>query len=85
MERFFDGTDQKIQKDKEERDRSGKLKKKQEGKEWMKEKEEIFAYVKVPLTGVFSIHREHPRATALMRPSLRRTHLYWNLPYNQVF
>jgi hypothetical protein len=51
----------------------------------MKEKEEIFAYVKVPLTGVFSIHREHPRATALMRPSLRGTHLYWNLPYNQVF
>jgi hypothetical protein len=34
---------------------------------------------------VFSFGREHPQATALVRPSLRRTHLYWNLPYNQVF
>jgi hypothetical protein len=85
MERFFDGTDQENSKTQGGKGQIRKIKKKQEGKEWMKEKEEIFAYVKVPLTGVFSIHREHPRATALMRPSLRGTHLYWNLPYNQVF
>jgi len=34
------------------------------------------------LTCVFFIWWECPRATALMRPSLRRTHSYENLPYN---
>jgi hypothetical protein len=34
-------------------------------------------------THVFSIGRGCPRATALIRPSLRRTHSYENLPYNK--
>jgi hypothetical protein len=37
----------KVQKHKEERDRSGKLKKTRR-KEWNKEKEEIFTHLEVP-------------------------------------
>jgi hypothetical protein len=33
-------------------------------------------------TCVFSICQKCPRATALTKPSLRRTHSYGNLPYN---
>jgi len=78
------GQIRKIQKHKEEKDRSGKLKKNK--KERMDErKRRDFHVCGGSHTGVFSIGREHPQATALVRPSLRRTHLYWNLPYNQVF
>ncbi len=35
-------------------------------------------------THVFSIGQEHPQATTLMQPSLRKTHSNWNLPYNLV-
>jgi len=34
-------------------------------------------------THVFSIGRKLPQAIALMRPSLRRTQSYGNLPYNK--
>ncbi len=43
---FLMGQIKKIQKHKEERDRSGKFKKEKEKKEWRKEKEEIFTYAK---------------------------------------
>ncbi len=42
-ERFFDGWIRKIQKHKEESDRS-RIFKKARGKEWRKEKEEIFTF-----------------------------------------
>jgi hypothetical protein len=45
---FLMGWIRKIQKHKEEKDRSGKFKKTRR-KEWMKEKEEIFMYVEVPI------------------------------------
>jgi len=78
------GQIRKIQKHKEERDRSGKFKKtRRKGVDERKRRD--FHVREGSHTGVFSIHREHPRATALMQPFLRRTHLYWNLPYNQVF
>jgi hypothetical protein len=47
------GQMRKIQKHKEERDRSGKFKKTRR-KECRKEKEEIVAYVEVPILIVFS-------------------------------
>jgi hypothetical protein len=45
---FLMGLIRKIQKHKEERDRSGKFRKTRR-KEWRKEKEEIFTYVEVPI------------------------------------
>jgi hypothetical protein len=45
---FLMGRIKKMQKHKEERDRSGKFKKTRK-KEWMKEKEEISMYVEVPI------------------------------------
>ncbi len=62
-------------------DESGKFKNTRR-KECRKEKEEIFYTHGGSHTHVFSIGREHPRATTLMQPSLRRTHSNWNLPYN---
>ncbi len=55
----------KVQKHKEERDRSGKFKKTRR-KEWRQEKEEIFTYLEVP--SVFCIGRGRPQATALVQP-----------------
>jgi len=52
---------------------------------WRKEKEEIFFQVcEDSHTRVFSTSRECPQATALVQSSLRRTHLYGNLPYNKM-
>jgi hypothetical protein len=48
MERIFDGMDQENSKHKEERDKSGKLKKTRR-KEWTKEKEQNFMYLEVPI------------------------------------
>jgi hypothetical protein len=45
---FLIGQKRKIQKHKEERDRSGKFKKTRR-KEWRKEKEKNFTYMEVPL------------------------------------
>jgi hypothetical protein len=45
---FLMGCIKKIKKHKEERDRSGKFKKTRR-KEWRKEREEIFAYLEVPI------------------------------------
>jgi hypothetical protein len=68
IERFFDGTDRKNSKTQKN---GGKKKK-------------IFYFILNvcggPHTGVFSICQEHPWASALGRPSLRRTHSYGNLP-----
>jgi hypothetical protein len=71
----------KIQKDKEKRHRSGKFKKTR--KEWRKEKEEIFIVCGGSYTHVFFIVQEQPQATTIVQPSLRRTHLYGNLPYKK--
>jgi hypothetical protein len=82
MERFFDGTNQKIsvtgggkgqirkfQKDKKERMEETK-------------RRDLFCYGHGGShTHVFSMSWERPWATTLMQPSLRRTHLYRNLPY----
>jgi hypothetical protein len=63
---FLIGLIRKIQKHKEERDRSGKFRKTRR-KECRKEKEEIFTYVEVPILVCSpSISREHLLATALM-------------------
>ncbi len=74
-------------------DRSGKFKntrkrgtdqensKKQHGKNGGKKKERFLHSWRFSCSCV--LHRSTtPRATALMRPSLRRTHSYENLPYN---
>jgi len=75
MKRFFDGTDQENSKNtKEERDRSGKFQKKQEGKNEVKKKKRRFPY---------SCVLERPWATALVQLSLRGTHSNGNLPYNK--
>jgi hypothetical protein len=76
MEKFYDGTDQENLKT-------------QEGKNGGKKKKRFFfflkTYLEVPIL-VYSpsVSQEHPWATALVQPSLRRTHLYGNLPYNNV-
>jgi hypothetical protein len=68
----------KIQKHREERDRSGKFKKTRR-KEWRKENEEIFMYMEVPIL-VCSLSF----GNALVRLSLRRTHWNGDLPYNKI-
>ncbi len=82
--RFFDGTDQensktllmgqirKIQKHKEERDRSGKFEKTRR-KERRKEKEEIVAYMEVPILMCSPSVEKHPHAT--LPPSGECTHV----------
>jgi hypothetical protein len=55
----------KIQKHKQEMERSGKFKKTRR-KEWMKEKEKELHVHGGSHTGVFSIGWEHPQATALV-------------------
>jgi hypothetical protein len=86
MERVFDGMEQENSKHKEETDRLGKFKRTR-SKEWSKEKEEVFnssqPMWRFPYERV--LHSwEHPRATALIQPSLRRTHSYGNLAYNII-
>jgi len=49
-------------------------------KERMEEKKKKNYYVH---TCVFSIGWECPQATTLVRPSLKRTHSYENLPYKK--
>jgi hypothetical protein len=56
------------------------VKKNTRRKEWRKEKEEILTAMEVPILCVFSIGWECPWPTALVPPSLRRTHSYGNLP-----
>jgi hypothetical protein len=56
------GQIRKIQKHKEERDRSGKFKKTRR-KEWRKEKEEIITYIEVPILMCSPSVEKHPRAT----------------------
>jgi hypothetical protein len=80
---FLIGWITKIQKHKEERDKSEKFKK-QEGKNGGKKKKRLLSVLEDSHTHVFSIDRQCPQATALMRPSLRRTHSYVNLPYNKI-
>jgi hypothetical protein len=78
---FLMGGMRKIQKHKEERDRSGKFKKNK--KERMKEiKRKDLCVHGISHTCVFSIGWGCPQATALVGRSLRRTHSYGNLPYN---
>jgi hypothetical protein len=73
----------KIQKHKEKRHRSGKFKKKRR-KGWRKKEEEILFFVcGGSHTHVFFIIWECPQATTIVQPSLRRTHLYENLPYKK--
>ncbi len=57
MERFFDGTDQENSKTKGGKGQIKRIQKKQEGKEWRKEKEEIFMYVEVPILMCFPLVR----------------------------
>jgi hypothetical protein len=71
---FLLGWIRKIQKHKEERDRSGKFKKTMEER-----KTRDFYIPGGSHTHVFCIGQT-TRATALVRPSLRRTHSYGNLP-----
>jgi hypothetical protein len=79
------GRIRKIQKHKEERDRSAKFKKQEGKKNGGKEKKKFYGRWTFPIlmcSSEFSISLESHGATALMRPSLRRTHSYGNLPYN---
>jgi hypothetical protein len=71
----------KIQKHKEERDKSGKFKKTR-WKEWRKVKEQIFMYLEVPILACSPFVGDALRP--LMQPSLRRTHSYGELPYNLI-
>jgi hypothetical protein len=68
---FFDEMDQENSK-------------KQEGKNGGNENKRFFLifFGKVPRTRVFPTGWECPHVTALVRPSLRRTHSYGNPPYN---
>jgi hypothetical protein len=61
---------------KEERDRSGNFNKTRR-KEWRKEREEIFAYLEVPILVCSPLVGD-----ALGLPPLWRSHSYGNLPYN---
>ncbi len=79
---WWDGSG-KFKKHKEKRDRSGKLKKTRR-KEWRKEKEEIFIVCGGSYTHVLFIVQDQPQATTIVQPSLRRTHLYGNLPYKKT-
>jgi hypothetical protein len=86
MERFFDGMNQEISEIQGGKGQIRKIQKKTRRKEWRRERDEIFN-LKIYICGgsrtrVFSIGWEHPWATALMQPSLMRTHLSGNLPYN---
>jgi hypothetical protein len=58
--------------------KSGKFKKTK--KERMEERKKKDYYVH---NCVFSISRECPQVTTLLRPSLKRTHSYENLPYKK--
>ncbi len=81
MERFFDETDQENWKT---QGGKGQIRKIQKSKmERMEErKRRDFDIRGVSRTHVFCIGWEHRWATALVPPSLRRTHSYGNLPYN---
>jgi hypothetical protein len=77
------GRIRQIQKHKEKWGRSGKFKKTRR-KEWRKEKEEIFIVCGGSHTHLlFFVVWEWPQATTILQPSLRRTHLYGNLPYKK--
>jgi hypothetical protein len=52
MKRFFDETDQDDSKTQGGKGQIRKIQKKEKGKEWRKEKEEIFTDVKVPYSFV---------------------------------
>jgi hypothetical protein len=65
---FLTGQIRKIQKHKEERDRSGKFNKTRR-KEWRKEREEIFAYLDVPILMCSPLVGD-----TLVGPCLRKTH-----------
>jgi hypothetical protein len=81
MERFFDGMNHENLKTRGE----GQIRKFQKHKERMEErKRRDFYTCGGSHTHVFSIGQEHPQATTLMQPSLRKTHSNWNLPYNLV-
>jgi hypothetical protein len=56
------------------------VRKVQKSKKERMEERNKYCYVH---TCVFFIGRECPQATALVRPSLKRTHSYGNLPYNK--
>jgi hypothetical protein len=71
----------KIEKHKEERDRSGKFKKAR-WKEWRKENEEIFTFVEVLILMCSASVGNPVELLRLCHPPLRRTHSYGNLPYN---
>ncbi len=79
---FLMGWIKKIQKHKEERDKLGKFKKTRR-KEWREKRD--FYIRGGSHTRVFSIGQERPQHTALMWPSLRKTHSYGNLSYNIIF
>jgi hypothetical protein len=75
---FLRGWIGKIQKHKEERDRSGKLKKKNMKERVDERKRRDFDGHGGSHTHVFSVGPECPWATTLVQPSLRRTYLYGN-------
>jgi hypothetical protein len=81
MERFFVGMDQENSKTQGGKGQIRIIQKNK--KERMEERKRRDFYV-CGGSHVFSIGREHPGSTALMRPSLRRTHSYGNLPYNKI-
>jgi hypothetical protein len=83
MEFFFDGMDQENSKT---QGGKGQIRKIQKNKnERMEERKRTDFYVLGGShTCVFSIGQGCPWATALMQPSLRRTYLYGDLPYNLI-
>jgi hypothetical protein len=83
MERFFDRTDQENSKTQRRKGTHQPKFKKRRRKEWRKKKEEIFTQVEalILVCSPPSVGKALG-ATALVRPSLRRTHSNGNLPYN---
>jgi hypothetical protein len=81
MEQFFDGMDQENSKTQGEK---GQIRKIQENKKEIMEERKTrdLCVLGRSHTGVFAIVWGCPQATTLVRPSVRRTHSYGNLPHN---
>jgi hypothetical protein len=88
---FLMGQIRKILKHQGGKGQISKIQKKTRRKEWREKKRRDFIFYFFYFfyvgggshTHVFSISQESPQATtALMRPSLSRTHSYGKLPYN---
>jgi hypothetical protein len=83
MERFFDGIDLENSKTPGAKGQIRKIEKENKKERVEQRKTRIFDGYGGSHTRVFSIGREGPWATTLVRPSLRRTHSYGNSHTNK--